>query len=56
MSKHISRVNFFSNYFILEIIVLNVNVFYLKLENQVLGESNKALIVSCQKTYIDNEV
>ena len=56
VSRHVSKVDFSSNYLISDIMILDVNVLCLRMEDGVVDESNRALIISFQKDCISDRV
>lgn len=43
--KYLYKFNFINNYFILNIIILNINIFYFCIRDKIMSKNNKALII-----------
>lgn len=55
VNKHISKIYFFSNCLISNLILLNIDELYLRVKNKDIGKNNSTLIVFSQKDYTNNK-
>lgn len=56
VSEYVGDVNFSSSYLVLDIVMLDIDMFCLRVEDKVMSKSNESLIVSSQKDCIGNEI